>query len=356
MRITGIGVGIPSLRVSNQDVLARIADHSRELSPGAWRTVERSALQLMESAGADIRRYRDLNSGETARDLVHQSMRDALLQASVAAGEIDAVIYCSVSRAFVEPGNAYFFAHELGLRCECFDISDACMGWLRAAQVVQDGMLTGRYRNVLVICAEFGIYEMFDNRFHVTNPLDLRHAFATYTLGEIACATVLSAEGDPWEFHFRSRPDLADLCFFALPGFETFVGPHGNLAGAKPLSFTARSGALFAAAEDELVALLADAIDRPNEPEMYVPHAASSTAALRAAARAGVDQERVYATVMPRYGNVVSASLPLGLHLAASEGKLHAGADVVLCPASAGVTVGLARFQWNIPGGVDVAC
>ena len=54
---------------------------------------------------------------------------------------------------------------------------------------------------------------------------------------------------------------------------------------------------------------------------------------------------------MPRYGNVISASLPLGLRKAADEGRLKPGDDVVLIGASAGVSVGVARFFWTQGGG-----
>lgn len=357
MRVAGIGVGIPSLEVDNEGVLDRIAERSPELDGTGLQAVRSAATRLMESCGSETRFYRDKARGESARGLTHKAVTDALSAAGLGASEVDLLIYCGVSRALVEPGNAYLIAAEHGMECDAFDISDACMGWMRAVQVAQDSMVAGRYRNALVVTAEFGIDELFESCFRVRGPLDLRTRFTGYTLGEAATATVVSAEDEPWYFKYRSRPELADLCFFALPGFESFVADTGHFRGARPLELNAHSAALFEAAEVEMGRLLQEVVPDLDGPDLYIPHAASSTAYRNAALRAGMPDERLFCDVLPRYGNVVSGSLPLGLYLAQARGRLRDGADVVLCPASAGVCVAVARLRWRATGlgGADVA-
>ena len=224
------------------------------------------------------------------------------------------------------------------------------MGWLRATQDAYDSMRAGRYRNVLVVNAEFSIYEHLNECFRVTSPLELRRTFAAFTLGEAATATVLCASPDCWTFAYRSRPDLAGLCTFPLPGHEGFVTPGSALSRAKSMCFRAYSGELFTAASAELAALIEEQITDVTEPRLYVPHAASSTAAKALAQHLGMPDQKMYSEVMPRYGNVASASVPLGLHCAANEERLLPGDDVVLCPASAGVSVAVARFRWQPMG------
>ena len=54
----------------------------------------------------------------------------------------------------------------------------------------------------------------------------------------------------------------------------------------------------------------------------------------------------VYYSLHPRYGNCVSASVPLGMSLAAQEGRLNRGDKTLIVVGSAGVTVGLASFTF----------
>ena len=98
--------------------------------------------------------------------------------------------------------------------------------------------------------------------------------------------------------------------------------------------------------EAGLVDLLHDVVGDLNAPDIYFPHAASSTAYLTNGKRIGIKSEKIFAEVFPRYGNVVSASIPLGMHLALQENRLKRGDDVVLCPASAGMVYGVVKFKY----------
>ena len=343
MRIAGIGVAVPGQSVSNQDIVQTIErERPRDTFSGA---IARSILSLLEAAGSEIRYYRA--PGELARDLTRTAMLGALTQCGLSPRDIDLVIYCSVGRGFLEPGNAYFCANLLGMRCECFDIADACMGWLRAANLAHDALAVRRHRRVMVVSAEFGVPQLVAQCCQIDSPLELRRVFTAFTLGEVATATVFEASDQTWSFTYRSRPDLADLCTLPLPGHVGFTAYSPRLARAKPLRLDAHSAELFGAAEAEMHALLPETVGDLRAPDLYVPHSASSTWILASAYRAQIPREKVFASIMPRFGNVVSASLPLGLFYAAREGFLRPNADVVLCPASAGLCVGIGRFCWD---------
>lgn len=351
MRIAGIGVAVPSRAVSNDDILHWVSQHrTRDAFTGA---ISRSIANLLEAAGSKTRYY--LAEGELARDLTRAAMRDALAQSKLQPEDVDLLIHCSIGRGFIEPANAYFCADLLGMRCECFDISDACMGWLRAATLASDGIAVGRQRRVMVVNTEFGVAPLVEQSCRIADPLDLRRSFTAFTLGEVAVATVFEASAQPWTFTYRSRPDLADLCTLPLPGHTAFAAESRRLADASPLRLHAYSSELFSAAEDEMCALLTETISDLHAPDLYVPHSASSTASIAGARRIGMPIDKLFSSIMPRFGNVASASLPLGLHCAAREGFLGSNADVVLCPSSAGLSVGIGRFRWST-GVSDVAC
>jgi 3-oxoacyl-[acyl-carrier-protein] synthase III len=52
----------------------------------------------------------------------------------------------------------------------------------------------------------------------------------------------------------------------------------------------------------------------------------------------------MFANVFPTYGNIVSASIPMGMHMAMAEGRLRRGNKVVFCPASAGMVYSAVQF------------
>jgi 3-oxoacyl-[acyl-carrier-protein] synthase-3 len=56
--------------------------------------------------------------------------------------------------------------------------------------------------------------------------------------------------------------------------------------------------------------------------------------------------DKMFAKVFPSYGNLVSASIPMGMHMALREGKLNRGNKVVFCPASAGMVYGAVQFAF----------
>lgn len=350
MRIAGIGVAVPSRVVTNDDIVQTVArGRPRDRSSD---TIARSLTSLLEATGAVTRHHRA--PGELVRDLTRVAMQRSLAPGELRSQDIDLVIHCSIGRGFLEPGNAYFCANLLGMQCDCFDVSDACMGWLRAANLACDAIAAGRYRRVMVVSTEFSARHLLESSRQIESPLELRRLFTAFTLGEVAVATVFEASDDVWSFRYRSRPDLADLCTVPLPGHAEFAAESPRLAHLRPLQLDVHAGELFSAADDALYELLSETVRDLDGPDLYVPHTASSVQSLAIARRVGMPQEKIFASIMPRFGNVASASLPLGLFHAQREGVLAPNADVVLCPASAGVSVGVSRFRWN-SGAVHVA-
>ena len=111
-------------------------------------------------------------------------------------------------------------------------------------------------------------------------------------------------------------------------------------------NFVAYGKEMFANAENHLGELLKGVISDFDEPDIYFPHAASSTAYLTGGSKIGIKADKMYSEVFPRYGNVVSASIPAGMQMAIEEGRLERGDKVVLCPASAGMVYAVVRFTY----------
>ena len=82
-----------------------------------------------------------------------------------------------------------------------------------------------------------------------------------------------------------------------------------------------------------------------QEHDLIIGHEVTGWVTKRVARKVGLNPERVFGT-HPRFGNTVSASLPLGLAVAESEGRLKRGMRVLLLMGSAGVTTGVGSFEY----------
>ena len=311
------------------------------------RKYKRLVRGLLKQTGSVTRYIRDLQRGERASDLVKAVMLEALQKEDMESGDVDLLIYCGVGKGFLEPANAYFYARAVGMTCSCFDVADACMSWMRALEIAYRFTRSGSHRNVMIVNGEFNYKEHgYPDNFAVKNIEQIEYTFPTYTIGEAATATIVSASDDEWRFDYHSVPELCDLCNIPLLGYEDFVEPSTNIARNGLNNFVAYGHELFAKAEQYLMPLAKKTLGDLNKPDIYFPHAASSIAYLRAGYAAGVKKGKVYSEVFPRFGNLVSASIPAAIVLAEAEGRLKRGDRVVLVPASAGMVFGVGQFTY----------
>lgn len=79
--------------------------------------------------------------------------------------------------------------------------------------------------------------------------------------------------------------------------------------------------------------------------DIVIGHAVSNSSTARVVKMLGLEPDRVFET-HSRFGNTVSASLPLALAVAEAEGKLCRGMRVMLLMGSAGVTTALGSFEY----------
>ena len=341
MKIASIGLQIPSLRITNEDILTTVTNLNPTAPTAQVRRYRRQLGYLLERAGAGAHFIRDRANGEVALPLILNAAREALGRAEVQPSEIDLLIYCGVGRGFLEPATAYFISRALGIACECFDVLDACMSWVRALSIAQPFLASRSYSRILVVNGEFNVHEHgYPELFQGVQPEKLRYTFPAFTIGEAATATVLVPSESPWNFHFRSDPSRAHLCAIPLTGHEDFSQPGECLAQNGVGQFVSFGHELLRAALDETVEFIRETYPIRTCFDWWFPHAASAEMCRQAERTLSLHGKVCY-DVFPRYGNLVSASIPAALHLAVEEGRLRRGQRIVLCPASAGMSFAL---------------
>ncbi len=344
MKIESIGVRLPSRTVTNEDILQFLEDHSNGISKPILKTYQRMVKGLLKMAGSNTRVIRDMAKSETAGALIKGAMEDALEKGGRSKDDVDLLIYCGVGKGFLEPANAYFYANAMGMQCSCFDIADACMSWIRALEISYHFLKSGRYKTILVVNGEFNIHHGLPDNFKVKNLRQIEYTFPTYTIGEAATATLLVPSEQEWKFTFKTLPELCDLCTIPLDGYDSFVPATNRLAKNGLNNFVSYGREMFANADQILAPLVKETVGDLDAPDIYFPHAASDAAYLTASRKLGLPQDKMYAKVFPRYGNLVSASIPTAMDMAMKEGRLARGSKVVFCPASAGMVYGVVQF------------
>ncbi|MBU1728899.1 MAG: 3-oxoacyl-ACP reductase [Candidatus Margulisbacteria bacterium] len=347
MKFDSISAKIPSLEISNEWINNELEKLNPEVPPKTVKIYQREISSLLKKSGSKTRFWRDKQKGETAFKLIKAAMLEALEKANLKKDEIDLLIYCGVGKGFKEPANAYFYAHAIDMECSCFDIADACMSWVRALEIAYRFLKSGTYKHIMIVNGEFNIYEhLYPFLWKIKNPKQVEYTLPAYTIGEAATATVLSNSDAEWQFKYKSSPSLANLCTIPLEGYKDFCQKDEkiNLHGIN--RFVSFGGELFSEGEKRLLAHVRKTIADINEADIWFPHAASSTSWQKMGNELNIKPERNYVAVYPRYGNLVSASIPVAINMALSENKLKRGQKVVLWPGSAGMSFCIVQFTY----------
>ena len=346
MKIDSIGVRIPTRKITNDEILRLLAHYSPDTSTLLVKTYQRVVRGLFSAAGSQVRHVRDEEKGEKASQFIFGAITDAMEKASVKPEDIDLLIYCGVGKGFMEPASAYFYAQKTGMTASCFDIVDACMSWIRALEISYEFLKSGRYKRIMIANGEFNIYHGFPDNFKIRDLRQVEYTFPTYTIGEAATATILSHSDDEWKFAYKSVPSLADLCTIPMDGYDNFVEPGKRIGKNGLYNFVSYAKDLFDAARLYLPPLVKELVGDLNAPDIYFPHAASDAAYLAATKDHSLPVDKMFAEVFPNYGNLVSASIPVGMDMALKSGRLKRGDKVVFCPASAGMVYSAVQFVY----------
>lgn len=345
MKIAAVKHRVPSRKVSNDDVIDHIDRHNPSVSRTKKSCYLNAVDKLFRVCGARSRHWRDVDGGERAGDLILGAMDDALESASMRPGDIDVLIYCGVGKGFIEPANAYFFAKARRMRhANCFDITDACMSWIRALQMAYLLLRSGGAQRVMIINGECHVG--FHDNWEIQNLRALDHTFPMYTIGEAASATIVQASDDEWQFDYASMPELADLCTIPMHSHADFVEPNERIGLNGINRFVSFGREILHHGVALSTNLIPRVIDNLNSKRWYFPHAPSKTVYETAFEMIDAPLDKLYLEVFPRFGNVVSASIPVALSLAQTRQEIRRGDPLALVPASAGMVASVVQFRF----------
>lgn len=344
MIIKNVAASFPTRKVGNEEVVDLIRFHSKSFEGQLSKTL-RVVKTLLDRSGL-LTRYWQARD-ERPIDHLSNAITSALRGTQLQALDIDLLIFVGIGGGFREPANSYMIAKALGIvNAECFDVIDACMSWTRAISIVDSLFKTGKYKNALVVNAEFNMTAggpLFPGNFSLESVGQLEYALPSYTIGEAATATLLMPDApDNFSITFHSKPALADLCTIPGNGFEGFCEPADAIGKMGVGHFTALGGDLHFHLEQELPHLLDRLKMACEDADIVFTHTSSSAEWHKAGEKHGF-AEKLY-HLYPNTGNVVSASIPASLAQAKIDGRLKPEDRVVLLMGSAGMSFAAGSF------------
>ena len=315
-RISGTGSALPPQRLSNADLVARLAADGIESSDD-W---------IVERTGIRARHFVD--DTQNASDLAVEAARRALEAAQLTGADIDLIIVATSTPDMVFPSTATIVQRKLGILhgCPAFDVQAVCSGFVYALTVADAMVRAGSARNALVIGAEV-----------FSRILDFKDRTTCVLFGDGAGAVVLSASDTPGILATDLHADGRHLDILCVPG--TVSG--GRISGVPLLRMDGQ--AVFKLAVGVLEKTARASLEKAGRTEAdidwLIPHQANIRIMQGTAKKLHLPLEKVVVTVHD-HGNTSAASIPLALDHGVRTGQVKPGQTLLLEGVGGGFTWG----------------
>ena len=314
-RIAGTGSFLPPRRVTNAELVARLAQQD----------IESSDQWIRERTGIRARHF--VEPGVFASDLGLEAARNALDSAGVAAQDIDLIIVATSTPDMVFPSTATILQHKLGIAgCAAFDVQAVCSGFVYAMTVADSMIRAGAASKALVIGAEV-----------FSRLLDFTDRTTCVLFGDGAGAVVLQASGTAGILATDLHADGKYTDILCVPGHVS----GGQVLGTPLLRMDGQ--AVFKLAVGALDSAARSVLEKAGRTEAdinwLVPHQANIRIMQGTAKKLKLPMAKVVVTV-DEHGNTSAASIPLALDVAVRAGRIRKGDTVMLEGVGGGFTWG----------------
>jgi len=168
--------------------------------------------------------------------------------------------------------------------------------------------------------------------------------------GDGAGAVILEASDDSnGIIDFLHEVDGSGGCSLYMPGGGS-LNPSTHETVDKKMHYVHQDGqAVFKFAVRKMAELCERLLERNGlagkDIDVFIPHQANKRIITATADRLEMPMERVIIDI-DRYGNTTSATIPLAMNTARTQGKLKKGDLVLLASVGAGFTVGTTLLRW----------
>ena len=308
--ILGVAMAVPERRVANDEI-------------AAWIGVDED--WIVKRTGTSLRPW--ANEGERMSDFAARAASGALARSGLEASQLDLVLVATSTADEITPNAAPLVAGLIGAEhAGALDVGCACTGWLAGLALACGQIESGRARSAVVVGADF-LSRFLDYSDRSTAPLFADGA------GAAVVSAVAPSSGSIGPVLLHADHAGADLIRLergkriSMQGQETFRAAVSRLS-------------------DVTVEALSAAKLDLGDVDLFVYHQANSRIIRAVGQRLGLSFERVLDYV-DRFANSSTATLPIALSVAETEGRLHPGDTVLLASFGGGFTWGATVVKWG---------
>ena len=323
-RVAGTGSYLPELRLTNQDLVERLAKNGLETSD-EWITTR---------SGISARYFAAEN--ELTSDLALNAAQAALSSSGITSSDLDLIILATSTPDHLGgfPSTACVLQDKLGAHtaCAAFDIQAVCAGFTYAMATADAFIRCGTYKKVLVVGAET-----------FSRILDFQDRGTCVLFGDGAGAIVLEASSEAGILSTALHADGSQRDILCVPGRAGNGEVHGS-------PFMTMDGqAVFKLAVKVLEQVAHEALEKanlkPDQIDWLVPHQANIRIMEGTAKKMGMSMDKVIVTVH-EHGNTSAASIPLALDSGVRSGQIKRGQYLLLEGVGGGFAWGAVALKY----------
>jgi len=314
-KIIGCGGYLPSKIVTNAE-LATTIDTSDE-----W-IRSRTGIGQRHIAASD----------EYSSHMAYHAAKAAIKDAQIDPKDIDLIIACTNTPDHTFPGVANKLQGYFGLgQIPSFDIQAICSGFIYGTQVADNMIKSGKYKTVLVVCAE-----------KMSSILDWQDRLTCVLFGDGAGAIILQ--------HEDSNSGIIDSNLYSDGSMSDILFTDGGVSmNGKSGTVQMKGKEVFKKAVEKMSESVQSILESNNlsisDIDYFVPHQANQRIINSIANKFGLSNDKVITTI-EKHANCSAASIPLALSELKSTNGIEAGKLVVFTAFGAGATWGSIIVRW----------
>ncbi|AEG31912.1 beta-ketoacyl-ACP synthase III [Thiomicrospira cyclica] len=279
---------------------------------------------------------------QVTSDLAVAAAKQAIERAGLAPNDIDLVLVATTTPDKIFPSTATIVQRELGITnsCPAFDLQAVCTGFVYALSVADQFIKTGMVKRALVIGAE--------SLSRITNWSDRSNCILW---GDGAGAVILESTetGEPSAGGIIATHIHADGQYEQLLHVPTGPSRLAQSDDVAERTMNMKGNEVFKVAVNTLSRIATETLEKNNinasELDWLVPHQANLRIIKATGKKLGLADNQVVITV-DRHGNTSSASIPLALDQAISDGRIQRGQLMLLEAFGGGFTWGSALIRY----------
>ena len=321
-KITGVGGYIPE-KVYDNAYMESIVDTNDE-----W-IVRRTGIKERHISA----------DNEYTTDMATIAGRKAIENAGLTAEDIDLILLATVTPDYFTPASSCIVQHNLGaVNAAAFDYNAACSGFVTGLTIARQFIMTGTYKNILVVCADV-----------LSKATDYKDRATCVLFGDAAGAAVVSASEEKGIIATDIGADgSSGLAITSLAYRDDEEETEKRVSHRKDTIWMAGQAVMKFA-----VKAMADASERVikeagltwDDINLVIPHQANYRIVDSAIKRMGIEKDKVFLN-LEKYGNTSASCIPVALSQAVESGRIKKGDKIVLVGFGGGLTWGAALIEW----------